>query len=72
MDLICAWCKKKMGEVDADGVSHGICPSCFHKEMEALNDDLPEMRETNLCYLHNGQIKALPKMLRQKEERWKE
>lgn len=33
MIVICAWCKKHLGEkpapnVPADAVSHGICPEC--------------------------------------------
>ena len=34
----CAWCKKHMGGedvgIDAEGVSHGICPECAKKVMQ--------------------------------------
>ena len=32
MKVICAWCKKPMGEkepLDNTNISHGICPDCF-------------------------------------------
>ncbi len=36
--LICAWCKKKMGKCDIDG-SHGICEECMEKWLEELNNE---------------------------------
>jgi hypothetical protein len=35
MKVICAWCKKDLGEKDGEGqegqTSHGICPECYLK-----------------------------------------
>jgi len=31
MDLICAWCKKKLGEKEGDGETHGICDDCLNQ-----------------------------------------
>jgi len=34
MVVICAWCKKTIGEIapyDDKSVSHGICPECAEK-----------------------------------------
>jgi len=31
MDLICAWCKKKLGEKEGDGETHGICDDCLNR-----------------------------------------
>ena len=28
MKVICAWCKKEMGEKEGEGISHGMCESC--------------------------------------------
>lgn len=36
MDIICAYCKIKYGEKEGEGVSHGICPSCFEIEMTKI------------------------------------
>lgn len=36
-DIICAWCKVKIGTVIASGVSHGICLACRAKELESLD-----------------------------------
>ena len=30
MDVICAWCKKKIGEKEGDGETHGICDDCLN------------------------------------------
>jgi len=35
-DVICAWCHKKLGEIDGDGTSHGICRACA----EVLEDEM--------------------------------
>ena len=47
----CAWCKKLMNEEEFSGpeeiemlreignVSHGICPECFKKEIESLDNE---------------------------------
>jgi acetyl-CoA carboxylase beta subunit len=41
--IICAWCRKKMyqKEVPADfkGISHGICPQCYKKQLEELGEE---------------------------------
>ena len=39
MKLVCAWCGVTIREGDdkAD-VSHGICASCFEREVDKLND----------------------------------
>lgn len=37
--IICAWCKKDMGEKEGEvegGITHTICPKCSKKEKEAL------------------------------------
>lgn len=49
MKVVCAWCKKEMGEKDSDreGVSHGICEECLKgvkKEMEELKNNSPEKK----------------------------
>ena len=34
MKVVCSWCGKEMGEKDGkgvEGVSHGICDSCFEE-----------------------------------------
>ena len=48
MRVECAWCKKKMGEIEpvtSSAVSHGICPECL-KGMQAQIKDLKPMRNT--------------------------
>jgi hypothetical protein len=41
--IICAWCKKRMRQVevpvDFQGVSHGICPECYRKQLEELGEE---------------------------------
>lgn len=32
--IICAWCKKDLGQSNTDSDSHGICPSCKEKWMK--------------------------------------
>ena len=29
MDIICAWCGKKLGEKEGEGQTHGICDACL-------------------------------------------
>jgi hypothetical protein len=39
MKVVCAWCKKPLGEKPPFGdltVTHGICPDCYKKEMQAI------------------------------------
>ena len=31
MQIVCAWCKRVIGEKQGGGVSHGICPQCLAK-----------------------------------------
>ncbi len=31
MTIVCAWCKKVMGEKQGTGTTHGICPECLAK-----------------------------------------
>jgi hypothetical protein len=37
--LICGWCGKVMGDLGPEfqGDSHGICPDCYKKQMDALD-----------------------------------
>ena len=30
MDIICAWCKNKLGEKEGEGETHGICDDCLN------------------------------------------
>lgn len=43
LKIICAWCKKDMGEREGtkEGVSHGICPECAEKQRA----EIKEMKE---------------------------
>ena len=44
--IICAWCKKTIGEKDgkgATGFTHSICPECKAEVMEELN---PQQKES--------------------------
>ena len=37
--VVCAWCGKKIGEKDGEGVegvSDGICQDCYDKELKAI------------------------------------
>lgn len=48
MKIICAWCKKDMGETPEGGpdtVTHGICESCYEDAEEDLEEFLKERRE---------------------------
>lgn len=39
IEIICAYCGKKMGKKDGEGVSgvsHSICEECFKIEMEGV------------------------------------
>lgn len=36
MNVVCAYCKIKYGEKEGEGISHGICPSCFEIEMKKI------------------------------------
>jgi hypothetical protein len=41
--LVCAWCKQELGisdtkPLDADITSHGICPVCYHNQMEQVSN----------------------------------
>lgn len=36
-DIICAWCKKVIGSVVAESVSHGICLVCRAEELASLD-----------------------------------
>ena len=29
LDIICAWCGKKLGEKEGEGTTHGICDDCL-------------------------------------------
>ena len=43
MQIVCAWCKKKIGEKQGEGVTHGICPQGLAKlqaEMATLRRHL--------------------------------
>jgi hypothetical protein len=34
MKTVCAWCGKHLkGPINADRISHGMCPACFEKEL---------------------------------------
>jgi len=46
MIIVCAWCNKKLGEKEGEGVSHGICPECA----SALKDERYD------CPVHGEQI----------------
>jgi hypothetical protein len=38
----CVYCGKDMGEKDGkgvSGVSHAICPECFQREMDVINNE---------------------------------
>ena len=40
--IICAWCKKDMGEKEgkgATGISHSIYPECLEKEINQENEE---------------------------------
>lgn len=47
MKVICAWCKKDMGQkepLEEDLISHGICPICvstIEAEIHTLQDIFP-------------------------------
>ena len=34
MKVVCAWCKKELGEKEGKGVSHGICKPCKERLLE--------------------------------------
>ena len=39
MKIVCAWCKKNMGDkppLKDMSTSHGMCEECFEKEVEKL------------------------------------
>ena len=38
MTVICAWCKEIIGESDGEGETHGICPTCYDKEIAKLRE----------------------------------
>lgn len=41
MKVICAWCKKPMGEktpYDNNSITHGMCKKCYKKERAKLKD----------------------------------
>lgn len=43
MQIVCAWCKRVLGEKQGEGVTHGICPECLAKleqEMATLRRHL--------------------------------
>jgi len=50
MDIICAWCEKKLGEKEGDGITHGICDDCllhyFPHEYEKVKsiEGIPESK----------------------------
>jgi len=39
MHRTCGWCGLDMGQDDSgeEGVTHGICPSCYAKEAEKID-----------------------------------
>jgi len=40
MIIQCAWCNKYLGEkepLDDKGVTHGMCPGCFEKEIAKID-----------------------------------
>ena len=39
MRTVCCYCGKVIGEKDGEGISHGICPVCFEKEITKLNEE---------------------------------
>jgi len=42
LKIECGYCGKDMGEKDGkgiSGVSHSICPECFQKEMDSINNE---------------------------------
>ena len=48
MDVICAWCGKKIGEKDGKGVegeSHGICDDCLNHHFPHHADKIRERLE---------------------------
>ena len=53
MDIVCAWCKEKLGEKDGDGTSHGICDKClasyFPHQYEKIKNIL-EVENINKIY----------------------
>jgi len=40
MEVICAWCQKKLGEKDGEGITHGICDSCLLHHFPDLYDKI--------------------------------
>ena len=46
LKLVCAWCGVTIREGNAEAdVSHGICASCFEREMDNLNNAKGEDHE---------------------------
>jgi len=49
--VVCAWCKKHLGEQQGEGVSHGICPPCYAQEIKKLEEIQPS-EASNLMEAH--------------------
>lgn len=50
MKIICAWCKRKLGDKPGSGISHGICNECQENASEMGAD--VEAQE-NLCRVND-------------------
>lgn len=53
MIIICAWCKREMGEIpplDDNRISHGICPECGREleRAESEEDETIELEDLGL------------------------
>lgn len=47
MKVLCAWCGKKMGEKQGDGVegvSHGICKQCSARVISEVREQLTTIK----------------------------
>ena len=47
MDIICAWCQKKLGEKEGEGETHTICNDCLNRYFPHISDKVREVLEVD-------------------------
>lgn len=59
MLIRCSWCRKILGEKEGEGITDTICPDCFKKVMEEIENDLPKLPIRNKCLVPSQRLNLM-------------